>query len=102
MHKKLTRLYKEGGSYVGEFIISNDDSWKMTAIQTLDINIYAGGNCFLSKSIYKMPVSVPANSKKNIQIVFSGSDIRKKKVDMQNTGITYKLSNYSTEHVYYY
>lgn len=98
----LTKLYKEGSSYVGEFLISNDDAWRMTAIQTLDINIYADGNYFLSKSIYKMPVSVPASSQGSVRIVFSGSEIKKKKVDMQKTGITYRLSNYSTWHTYYY
>ena len=96
IYVELSKVYKEGDHFAAELTVSNNTYFKMKSIATLDIRIYANGNLILTKDMRDMAAEVPAHSRQIIRVEFTGSEVKKSKVDLRNSSITNSLSNGKT------
>lgn len=97
---EVTKIYKSGGKYVAECMLTNNSYGKVYAISSADICVYAGGNLFLSKSVRNMQVTVPPYGRKTIKLTFSGGEIHKKGVDLPQTSLKCTFSNGVASYTY--
>lgn len=97
---EVTKIYKSGGSYVAECMITNNNYGKIQEITSADINVYAGGNLFLSKSVRNMRVTVLPYGRKTIKLTFRGGEIHKKGVDLPQAGLKGTISNGVASYIY--
>lgn len=99
-YHEITKIYKSGSKYVVEVTYDNYAPYTVIGIHTLNINVYANGQLFLSKQVRDMDVEILPYKKKVVSFEFSGSEIRKKKVDLRTDSITKNLSNGVIWYVY--